>query len=563
MDVENIAIRALDYKCFGTTPFGFDHILPINLIIGKNNSGKSTLIDLIQYLTSPADISTLGHKRRAPRIVLSGFLTETELKRVFPPTSSGGPVNGNHWNFGKQWIGKPFQWEVTANGSFRFVSVDPPFGLSIGDQHFGDQLAALKTNPLRGKVFRRLSAERDIRPEADNAGTNVEPNGSGATRTIHHFINKASLPRELVEDTLLSELNTIFQPDGHFTDIIVQQHGDGEWEIYLEETEKGTVSITNSGSGLKTVLLVLMYLHLLPHIAQQPLSQFLFGMEELENNLHPALQRRLLLYLRRAAVEKDCKLFLTTHSNIAIDLFANDDQAQILHVTHDGSCASLKRVTTYVDNKGILDDLDVRASDLLQSNGIVWVEGPSDELYFNRWIHLLSDGALKEGAHYQCVFYGGRLLAHLSADDPDIDPNQAVKILRVNRHAVLLMDSDCRTPRDALNQTKLRIISEIESFGGMVWVTSGKEVENYLPVSAIRSYYNDPEIRSIEPFQDPAEYLDKIRKGDGSRFRRSKVLFAEQIIPHIAAEHLNEPPNLITKLLDAVRTIRSWNGLSV
>ena len=73
---------------------------------------------------------------------------------------------------------------------------------------------------------------------------------------------------------------------------------------------------------------------------------------------------------------------------------------------------------TYVDNSGVLDDLDVRASDILLANSVIWVEGPSDRLYINRWIELWENGALKEGIHYQCMFYAGRLLAHISAEDP-------------------------------------------------------------------------------------------------------------------------------------------------
>jgi hypothetical protein len=37
-----------------------------------------------------------------------------------------------------------------------------------------------------------------------------------------------------------------------------------------------------------------------------------------------------------------------------------------------------RRLVQHVENRGILDDLDVRASDLLQSNGVVWLEGPSE-----------------------------------------------------------------------------------------------------------------------------------------------------------------------------------------
>jgi putative ATP-dependent endonuclease of the OLD family len=212
----------------------------------------------------------------------------------------------------------------------------------------------------------------------------------------------------------LDDLNCIFEPDASFTRILVQQLGDEKainerWEVFLEESEKGRIPLSQSGSGLKTVLLVLIYLYLVPEIEKKELSHYLFGFEELENNLHPALQRRLLSYLRKKAVEKGCRFFLTTHSSVAIDLFASDDQAQILHVTHDGKRASVRTVKTYIENCGVLDDLDIRASDLLQSNGIVWVEGPTDRLYFNHWIDVWTDRKLKEGTHYQCVFYGGRL----------------------------------------------------------------------------------------------------------------------------------------------------------
>ena len=152
------------------------------------------------------------------------------------------------------------------------------------------------------------------------------------------------------------------------------------------------------------MLLVLIYLHLIPAVETKSLQEYLFGFEELENNLHPALQRRLLSYLRKTAVEKGCHFFLTTHSSVVIDLFASDDQAQILHVTHNGKQASVRTVKTYIENCGVLDDLDIRASDLLQANGIVWVEGPTDRLYFNHWVSEWTDGKLKEGTHYQCVF---------------------------------------------------------------------------------------------------------------------------------------------------------------
>ncbi len=47
---------------------------------------------------------------------------------------------------------------------------------------------------------------------------------------------------------------------------------------------------------------------------------------------------------------------------------------------------------------------------------------------------------LREGIHYSIMFYGGRLLNHLSADDPDI--TEFIKLRRLNRHLAVVMDSD-------------------------------------------------------------------------------------------------------------------------
>ena len=341
----------------------------------------------------------------------------------------------------------------------------------------------------------------------------------------------------------------------------MQQHEDGKWEVYLEELNKGRVSLSHTGSGLKTILLVLVNIYLVPaKDGKQPLSKFLYGFEELENNLHPALQRRLLLYLRDKAVREKCRFSLTTHSSVAIDLFAQDDQAQIIHVTHDGDCGCARRVTTYVENRGILDDLDVRASDLLQSNEVVWLEGPSDRLYFNRWVTHWSCGKLEEGSHYQCVFYGGRLLAHLSASDLDVDSKEVIKILQVNRNALLLLDSDRKYEDDSVNSTKSRLIQEIEAIDGIAWVTKGAEIENYIPLEALNSRYGTSKRPILAPYQEFSDYLDAIQPNEGTKFLRNKVLFAERMLPYITKTAMEKTLDLGEMVERVCSTIRRWNG---
>jgi hypothetical protein len=561
-----VSLHLSNYRCFGEELYGFDKILPVNLIIGRNNSGKSSLLDLVEVSLNGGTLQA-GNRDEQPRLVVTEPLTEQELGGVFPQGTRGGdiPNQQEHYSWASRWLGSPLRWERAANGEKRFVSVSPPLGIQR-EPTYGQRLVAAQTSVLSGHRFRRIAAERDIRPEQHSGfGTpSISPNGAGATDAITQFLTRAVLPSGLITTILLNALNTIFAPDVTFTEILTRQHDQGMWEIYLLEGGKGRVPLSRTGSGIKTVLLILAHIYLTPEIEHLALSHYVFGIEEPENNLHPALQRRLFAFLRKTALQHGCTFFVTTHSNVIIDIFANDDVAQIIHVTHDEATrtSQARRVQTYIEHTGILDDLDVRASDLLQANCIVWLEGPTDRLYFNRWLDVAFNGRLREGSHYQCIFYGGRLLAHLTGAAPDVTPDDVVQILRVNRNAIVVIDSDRDGAGDDINASKQRIEQEIVAIGGISWVTSGREIENYIPTPAVRAYFRNETLPDIEPFERFAAYLDtNVSEAEGMRFRRNKVLYAEHFIPHIDLSGMRETLDLYGRAREAGNCIARWNRI--
>jgi hypothetical protein len=188
-----------------------------------------------------------------------------------------------------------------------------------------------------------------------------------------------------------------------------------------------------------------------------------------------------------------------------------------------------------------LHDLGYRPSDLLQTNSIIWVEGPSDRIYLQKWISI-AEPSLKEGIDYSIMFYGGRLLAHLSASEETID--EFIELLRLNRFSSIVIDSDKRTEQSQINETKQRLVREIEGNKGVAWVTSGREIENEiqrnifeaacaelnrLSAADLDDKYSDRLVRA----DDPTKQIDKIR------LARAAAAIAESV-PNSAIEPIRK-----------------------
>ena len=505
MNIDSIYFKG--HSCFKKDWAGFDTIKPINVIIGRNNSGKSHLLDLVEAICD----DEMFHHEWPYRC--HGVLDEDSLKRVFAKNKSSGALGRNHWSdHGEYFVDVAVTWEVIENEVISDnIKFSDDFNIECniyGGSLPGHSIDARRskvcevldsaTHQLNGTAFRRLFADRDIKIELPNTVLALLPDGEGATNTIRRFIltSNERFPREVIQDELLAALNSIFGSDGQFSEIQVQVHDEAQedtikdhWEVYLGEDTKGLIPLSQSGSGLKTVFLVLLNLLVVPKIENKDKSLFTFAFEELENNLHPALLRRLFKYLEDYAVKENATIFLTTHSSIALDLFGVSDNAQIIRVLHDGEAAHTETVRTHSNLIKVVSELGARPSDLLQANGLVWVEGPSDRIYLNRWIELYTDGRLREGRDYQCVFYGGALLAQVQFASPEDEAAKLANLFQINHNLIVVCDGDRTTKGSRLKVRVKRIREEVEKIdGAYIWITDAKEIENYLSGSVLEKF---------------------------------------------------------------------------
>lgn len=263
------------------------------------------------------------------------------------------------------------------------------------------------------------------------------------------------------------------------------------------------------------------------------------SLEEPEVYLHPELQRKFLDFLIN---ETNNIYFITTHSNVFIDYH---DDIQINHVTYDRVKTSIEQLNP---SKEILDDLGYKNSDLLQSNCIIWVEGPSDRTYINRWISLVDD-SLKEGLHYSIMFYGGAMLSHLSITEDE----GFINLLKINQHSFIVMDRDGENEESALKKRVQRIKSEFEkdkkSFN--YWITKGREIENYLTKNSVNKWLSNESYDFKE--EEDTKFEELINKS------YSKARHSKEIVKCIESEDL-DILDLKEQINNLVSKIREWNS---
>lgn len=247
-----------------------------------------------------------------------------------------------------------------------------------------------------------------------------------------------------------------------------------------------TLPLSSLGTGIHEVIIFA--------VAATVLEDSVLCVEEPELHLHPSLQRKLLQYLSE---ETNNQYIFTTHSAHILDTVG----AEVFHLVHSSSGTLVRGDLSTKEKSNICHDLGYRASDILQSNCIIWVEGPSDRIYINHWLKSI-DEHLVEGTHYSIMFYGGRLASHISANDLDAAGawvDDFISVRKMNRYASIVIDKD----RKELGQTKLRLRDEFDMGPGHAWITDGKEIENYIAPKCIE-----------ECIQRVHKRADKIVKAD-------------------------------------------------
>lgn len=257
--------------------------------------------------------------------------------------------------------------------------------------------------------------------------------------------------------------------------------------------------------------------------------------DEPELHLHPGAVKRLRRVLIDTSNEKDIQIICSAHSPLFVDSVFAD--TVILNRSYDVQPEILDSLQ--IDQA--LTALGATGADILLYDGIIWVEGPSDKIYLERWLELM-EPTLKQ--QIGVFFYGGK--SHLEY----IDVGSAKSLCR---NAVFVIDGDLKSEKEDIGDKARRLLSDCQRHGLYCWVIKRRTIENCLPIEVLESAVRlDPGTLEISKYDD---VFDKLRQVGRNC---SKIELAKAVAPKITLEHIKRDEELYKELERLFSKLKSY-----
>lgn len=446
----------------------------INVICGRNNSGKSTILEAV----SNRGFNTFGK-----------LSTEIDLEQFYNNTysSQGWDRNDSRFN-------TPYKNVVQGVFNSR-----PIWYSNQADEFTAELMAHLKQSILRNHALREASfknsysglfinshqpilipPKRQMEIEKNILGSDViAPSGGGILNRLFRAKNQSDMSDEkILFNKVKEKFNHI--SGGYIFEIFME--GENTAKLYFSRGNQSWIAAHACGLGLQDLLVLLWF-------SIDPTFNVLL-IEEPESHIHPDMQRRLLSFFRE---QKDKQYFITTHSNI----FVNNAYVDKVFFTQFNDSVVVDDATS---RSSILNDIGYDVTDNLVSDLVVFVEGPKDVPFIEEFLIKYN---LFEKKNIKIWSLGGDIMAQLD-----------LSVFVQSYKLIALIDQD---PASA--HIRKKFIENCAALSIPVHQTERYAIENYFPLDVLREVFVnqiDENIVTLDP-QLKLEEQIKINVKNNSR----------------------------------------------
>lgn len=404
----------------------------VNALVGKNNSGKSTILHAL-------DLAGLALTLRT----WNTFQPKREIRDLFR-------------KIGAFEIGLVYE-----DGQRVSVRSSPQFEPQLDPQPTDEQrFRALLIEPAAGFALGQQS-HRTPRYTMEQISERNFTNVTGLDMMFAYQFYSGRGERGLTQAGYQALIKEILQYFPELDQVVSSRTEDDLATLTYEEYGR-TLDILYAGTGLKHFIDVLLKITL----SGSPVVLI----DEPELGLHPSLQRRFLEYLHSLAKKKNLQIFLATHSPVILNY---GEIAAVYRVINEGGVRRAVHVPRDAMHT-VLGDLGIRPSDIFNSDICVLVEGQSDVIFFEHVLTRLYQTELADVA-VSVVQYGGGAADGVSNGTIAVD-----NITPAQHHVLWIHDRDAK-PSEEPTRSALRFKRAITAARMECHITEQREIEYCFP----------------------------------------------------------------------------------
>ncbi len=276
------------------------------------------------------------------------------------------------------------------------------------------------------------------------------------------------------------------------------------------------------GSGLKRLIMV-SYLRYIAERSRNGGNHVIYAIEEPETSLHPGAQRVLMDSLKTLAANGTQVIF-TTHSPVFVSDLNNENIIIVKRNQPTTQIIPGSKLKVEDVKSEIIEELGISPRDaILEYSYCVFVEGKTDVCFFEKvWKKLFQAGKIQKNMnelHIGFFPYGGdNLKFHVERG----------LLKTFSRRFAVIVDSDKKSPMDQMPQTKIKFKEKCEADGGIFISLMKREIENYIHKNAYNRIFNS--LVEIEDYKDVKKELFNGENGNNKFIKVVEEMTADEIL---------------------------------